>query len=130
MSASLKPCPQIIRYASVGGMVAAADLVFFTIFASWLMLPYLWVNFAGFILGTICNYLLSVRYVFESGKRYSAKTEVVAVYIVSIIGLTVSQFLLYFLVSIVLFPLIASKILTLSIVFFWNYFARKNLVFR
>ena len=40
---------KVIRYALVGGSVAAADIVFFYIFASLLSFNYLWVNAIGFI---------------------------------------------------------------------------------
>ena len=58
---------KIIRYALVGGSVAAADVVFFYIFAKLLSFNYLWVNAIGFVLGTLANYLLSIRLVFKSG---------------------------------------------------------------
>ena len=121
--------PRVIRYASVGGAVAFLDLVFFFIFAYLGNFPYLWVNFIGFVLGTMANYFLSIRFVFKRRPGYTTRKELVRVYIISVVGLTVSQISIYIFISILSVPMILSKVMTLVINFFWNYLARARFVF-
>lgn len=121
--------PQIVRYAFVGGSIAAIDLLFFTFFAVWLHFPYLWVNAIGFCMGTAANYFLSIRWVFKSGTRFKRHNEISLIFLISIVGLLLAQLVLFFFAAIVGLPLFFAKILTVASVFLWNYFARKHFVF-
>ena len=120
----------VVRYAVVGGSVAAADVVFFYIFAGMLGFNYLWINAIGFVLGTLLNYLISIQLVFESGVRFRRSGEIMLIFVISATSLILSQFLLYYFVELLQLHLLLSKILTLLIVFLWNYLSRKHFVFR
>jgi len=119
-----------LRYFLVGGTAAALDLVIFVIFAKWAGFNYLLVAAAGFMLATCLNYLLSVRFVFKSGARFGRRQEVLAVYLVSKVGLLIHQAVLYACVEFLLVELVASKIVATGTVFAWNYLARATFVFR
>ena len=120
---------KVVRYAILGGGIAAIDTVFFITFAIWAELPYLWVNAIGLCISTFINYFLSIRWVFQSGVRYKRRYEMSLVFLISVTALVLNQCLLYLCVSILMVPLFEAKLLTVGSVFFWNYLARKHFVF-
>jgi putative flippase GtrA len=92
-------------------------------------LPYLRVSAATFVLATLVNYWLSIRMVFVSGARFRRRWEIALVFAVSAIGLGLNQAILALAVERLGTGLFAAKILATGCVFFWNYFARRVLVF-
>lgn len=121
---------KIIKYFFVGGTAAIVDIGLFAIFAKYLEFNYLMVGFFSFTIATLVNYLLSIRHVFESGVRFSKKKEITIIYIVSAFGLAINLFVLYSCVELVGVGLIVSKLIATGVVFFWNYFIRREFVFK
>ena len=119
----------IARYFVVGGVCAIVDLGIFFVFAKLANLPYLRVAAAGFLIATLLNYFLSVRFVFVSGARFRRRWEVALVFAVSAVGLGLNQLILAICVEQLGVELVLSKIVATGFVFFWNYFARRVLVF-
>ena len=119
----------IARYFVVGGVAACVDVGLFMLFARFLGLPYQPVAAATFVLATLVNYLLSVRFVFVSGVRFGRKSEIVLVYAVSAVGLGLNALMLWAGVEAAHASLLASKLAATATVFFWNYFARRHFVF-
>jgi putative flippase GtrA len=113
----------------VGGVCALVDLGVFFVFAKLAGLPYLRVAAAGFVIATLLNYFLSVRFVFVSGARFRKRWEVALVFAVSAVGLGLNQLILALCVEQFGLELVLSKIVATGCVFFWNYFARRVLVF-
>ena len=121
---------KIVRYFFVGGASAAIDIGIFFVFAKLLGYNYLVVACFGFALATVANYFLSIRYVFQSGARFSKKTELAYVYAVSLVGLALNQLILFACIEKLGVELMLSKLIGTGIVFLWNYSARNYLVFR
>jgi len=119
----------IVRYFVVGGVCALVDLGILMLFAQVLGYPYLRVSAASFLIATLLNYFLSVRFVFVSGLRFHKRWEVVLVFVVSAVGLGLNQLILALCVEQVGLNLFFSKVTATGCVFFWNYFARRVLVF-
>jgi putative flippase GtrA len=113
----------------VGGVAACVDIGLFMFFAQYMGLPYLRVSAASFVVATLVNYLLSIRFVFVSGQRFRRRWEVALVFLVSAIGLVLNQAILAFSVESLKLSLLLSKLAATGVVFFWNYFARRVLVF-
>jgi putative flippase GtrA len=113
----------------VGGVCALVDLGLFMLFAQVMGYPYLRVSAGSFVIATLLNYFLSVRYVFVSGLRFRRRYEMALVFLVSAIGLGLNQLILALCVEEVGFNLFFSKVTATGCVFFWNYFARRVLVF-
>jgi len=120
---------KIAKYACVGGVAAVTDILIFVVFAKFLALNYLVVGAVGFIIATGVNYALSIRYVFVSGKRFSKRTELIAVYAISGVGLVIHEVILWLFVSSMQTELVTSKLIATGSVFFWNYYARHHFVF-
>lgn len=117
------------RYFLVGGAAACVDIGLFLLFAKGLGLPYLRVAAATFVIATLVNYILSVRFVFRSGQRFGRRWEIALVYLVSGVGLALNQAILFACVEWVHLGLLLSKLAATGTVFFWNYLARRFFVF-
>jgi putative flippase GtrA len=121
---------RIVRYFFAGGAAALVDWSIFWLLASAMRLPYQLAAVISFVIATFTNYLLSVRFVFESGVRYSRGRETALVYVVSVIGLGINLLILQVLVAVFALHLMLAKISATAVVFLWNYFARAMLVFK
>ena len=121
---------RLVQYFGVGATAAAVDISLFWFFAVQLGYQYLIVGLFTFILATAVNYVLSVRYVFESGVRFARHHEVLLVFAVSAIGLAVNQLVLYVAVGLLRFDVLLSKLIATAAVFAWNYTVRSRFVFR
>jgi len=125
-----KELPRLMRYFFVGGISAVVDIGLFAIFASHFGLPWIPVSICTFIIGTLVNYLLSIRFVFKSGARFDKRRhEILGVFLISGLALLVNQSILFLSIEIFHWNLIFSKCLATGCVFFWNYFGRKRFVF-
>jgi putative flippase GtrA len=120
---------RIARYFVVGGVAACVDIGLFMLFAKGMGLPYLRVSAATFVAATLVNYWLSIRFVFVSGQRFRRRWEVALVFAVSAVGLALNQAILALAVERLGTGLLAAKLLATGTVFFWNYLARRLLVF-
>ena len=121
---------KLIRYFFVGGTAAVIDIGVFGLLVKVFGLPWFPVATFSFVLATAVNYFLSVRFVFKSGTRFNAHTELVLVFVVSAVGLAVNQAELWLLISRLAWDPVIAKITATGSVFFWNYWARRNLVFK
>lgn len=119
----------IVRYFLVGGIAAVVDISIFSIFAKVLGYNYIFIGAISFTVATFVNYILSIRFVFQSCVRYSKRSEVIVVYAVSAAGLLINLIVLYLCIGIFHVEKIISKVIATGIVFFWNYFIRKYYVF-
>lgn len=120
---------KIIKYFLVGSIAALTDISLFYLFAKLLGYNYLMVAFFSFIIATFENYILSIKYVFTSGIKYSKKMEISLIFIISGIAIIINQVSLYVLVEFFANDIVFSKIMATSITFFWNFIARNSFVF-
>ena len=120
---------KIVRYFFVGGISAFIDIGLFTLFASYHKFPWAIVSLITFIIATLANYLLSIRFVFVSGSKYKKQHEILGVFIISTLALLLNQIFLYFFIEVIDLHLVFSKFLATGILFLWNYYGRKRFVF-
>ena len=119
----------LIRYFFVGGIAALTDLSLFFLGAPILGFPYLTVGACSFVVATYINYILSIRFVFQSGVRFNKQHEILLVFLVSGIGLLIHQITLYTGIETFSLPLMLAKISATGIVFLWNFGARRYIIF-
>lgn len=119
----------LVKYFCVGGIAALVDLSLFAVFTLWMSFNYLVVGGIGFLVATAVNYLLCIRYVYQSGRRFSVRGEVIGVYIISAIGLTLHEIILYVSREDFGLHLLVCKILAIALVFFWNFSLRNFYLF-
>jgi putative flippase GtrA len=120
---------KIVRYCLVGGISATIDIGLFTIFAYCFKLPWAIVSVITFIIATLTNYLLSIKYIFKSGSRYKKNHEILGIFLISSLALLLNQIFLYLFIEKINLDLIISKCLTISLLFLWNYYGRKKIIF-
>jgi putative flippase GtrA len=113
----------------VGGIAAVVDIGLFMLFAQYFAMPYLRVAAASFLVATLVNYWLSIRFVFVSGQRFRRRYEMALVFAVSLAGLALNASILWMCVEHGQFPLLLAKLTATGVVFFWNFLARRILIF-
>ncbi len=121
---------KIIRYLFVGGTAAALDISIFYIFVQKLGYNYLVIAPIGFILATLLNYFLSIKFVFKRGTRFSPGIELLAIFAVSTVALLINQLCLFVCIDMLHFHKMFAKVTATGVVFFWNYFFRNNYIFK
>ncbi len=121
---------KVIRYFCVGGTAAAVDIGFFAVSVKVFQFNWFFVALLSFVLATVLNYLLSIRYVFESGIRFKKQVEVSLVFLVSGIGLVINLTVLWLLIETSGMDEVLSKLIATGTVFFWNYTARSRFIFK
>jgi putative flippase GtrA len=119
----------IIIYFVIGGVSFLANFCVFLLFVNIAGQHWVTGNIAGFVAGTLINYLLSVRFVFESRIFFRRQFEVLLTVIVSALGVAMETLLIYFAHEVASLNLNIAKLGAAGVVFFWNYGARRFLVF-
>ena len=117
-----------IKYFLVGGLSALADFIIFAAFY-YIIKNWFISGLISFCIATFLNYYLSIKFVFESGKRLRKSQEVFLVYLISFIGFTINQSILFLMIEKFNLNVYLSKIATTSIIFLWNFNGRKYFVF-
>lgn len=117
-----------IKYFLVGGLSALADFIIFAAFY-YIIKNWFISGLISFCIVTFLNYYLSIKFVFESGKRLRKSQEVFLVYLISFIGFTINQSILFLMIEKFNLNVYLSKIATTSIIFLWNFNGRKYFVF-
>ena len=121
---------KIVRYFFVGFVAASVDIGIFTVAVKGFGFDWFFVALFSFALATLANYLLSVRYVFESVVRFKKRVEMSLVFLVSGIALTINQSFLWLLIERANINEVLSKLIASASVFLWNYAARSRFIFK
>jgi putative flippase GtrA len=83
----------------------------------------------SFVLGTTTSYTLSILYIFDV-RRYASRTIEYGLFVlVGLIGLGLNELFLWTLTDVLGIHYLVSKIAAASLVFFWNFGARKLILF-
>ena len=84
----------------------------------------------GFIIGTTITYLLSIFWIFPRRTMKRKAIEYWVFIAVGVIGVLLNDGLLWLFTDVISIYNMISRILSASVVFFWNFLARKRLLFR
>jgi len=85
----------------------------------------------GFVAGLVFNFLLSRALVFRAETaRVGRLLEFAGYALIGLVGLGLTEALLYFFTEIVQFHYMISKVVASAVVLFWNFFARKVILYR
>jgi putative flippase GtrA len=121
---------QLLRSMGVSLIAFAADFALLALLTEMARLHYLVSAGISFLLGTSVSYILSVLWVFPV-RRYASRVLEYALFIfVGLVGLGLNEAFLWALTEKVGIYYLASKVIAASLIFFWNFSARKLLLFR
>ena len=116
---------QIFKFIIVGGIATIIDWVIFYILNSIFKINPLISNIFSFSISLIYNYIASVKWVFVVSKKKNKKRIFIEFVFLSIIGLLLSEFIIWILVDKLLINSLISKIISTAIVMVFNFITRK-----
>ncbi|MDR1723760.1 MAG: GtrA family protein [Tannerella sp.] len=120
---------QIVRYTFVGGLAFLIDFGLLFVLTEYVQMYYLVSASISFIAGLITNYLLSKIWVFDQASIPNRGVEFIIFALIGLVGLGLNNLFLWLLTEFLSIHYIISKIITTVIVYFWNFFARKIILF-
>ncbi len=121
---------QLVRYTFVGGLAFLIDFGTLYILTEFAGLHYLLSAGIAFILGLLTNYFLSIKWVFASRVIRDKKLEFIIFTVIGLIGLGLNELFLWIFTSLSGLHYLVSKILTAILVYLWNFFVRKLILFK
>ncbi len=121
---------QLFRYIFVGGIAFAVDFISLFVLTNYLGIYYLISAAIAFILGLFLNYFLSVKWVFKRRSVENRTFEFGIFAFIGIVGLGLNEVFIWFFTQDLQIYYLISKILASIIILFWNFFARKFILFR
>lgn len=124
-----KTSAQLIKYAFVGGCAYVVDFGMLFILTEYIKIHYLISAAVAFSLGLITNYTLSIIWVFSKRTLKNKKTEFIIFAVIGIFGLGFNELFIWFFTEVTGFYYLISKVISTVFVFFWNFFARKKMLF-
>lgn len=120
---------QLFRYGFVGGTAFLVDYGTLFCLTNYAEVPYLWSAAVAFLLGLVTNYLISISWVFSHTGKMQIWQEFLFFSIIGVIGLGLNELIMYAGTDLLHLHYMISKLISTAIVFFWNFFARKFLLF-
>jgi putative flippase GtrA len=121
---------QFYRYAVVGGLAFVVDAGSLYILTEYLQLYVLTSAAAAFSLGLLINYGLSVAWVFDVRVYDRRGIEFFLFAVIGVIGLGLNEGFIWFFIEKAGYYYLIAKCLSAGLVFCWNFFARKFLLFQ
>jgi putative flippase GtrA len=120
---------QLIRYTFVGGFAFLIDFGTLFMLTEYLDFHYLLSAGIAFTLGLVTNYLISIRWVFATRNFSNKKLEFIMFMVIGLVGLGLNELFIWIFTDLFAIYYLLSKILTTMLVYLWNFFARKMILF-
>lgn len=116
---------QMFKFLLVGGLAFVIDYVTLIICKEVFNIPVLISAAIAFTVSVVVNYILSVKWVFDVDKSKSEKKNFIIFIVFSIIGLGLTELIMWFGVDIVKISYLIVKIIATAIVMVFNFVTRK-----
>lgn len=121
---------QLFRYGFVGGLAFLVDYGTMVLLTEFAGMHYLLAATISFILGLITNYLLCITWVFNQHKLNNRWVEFLLFAFIGVVGLGLNDAIMFLCTERCGIHYTLSKIIATAIVFFWNFLARKLILFK
>ena len=121
---------QLLKYGVVGAIAFGVDFGSLWLLHSVAGMHHLLAAAIAFILGLTCNYLLSTAWVFGESRLKSTAAEFTAFALIGVVGLGLNELIIFLAADVVGLQVMVAKLISTALVFFWNFFARRFLLFR
>lgn len=116
----------LILYGIIGGFCAALDFGLYTLLGLWM--PYLWANVISVHTGILCSFLLNRHYNFKVKDHIAHRLTVF--YLVGLMGLALSELLIYLMATSYGMNYIIAKLITVVIVALCQFLLNKFITFK
>ena len=116
---------QIMKFGVVGGLAFVVDYVILIVCKEFLGLSVLLSAAIAFTVSVIFNYILSVKWVFDVDKDKSAKKNFVLFIVLSIVGLGITELIMYIGSDLLNINYLIVKIFATAVVMVFNFITRK-----
>ena len=116
---------QLIKFGAVGAIATAIDYGLMVFLTEIFNVRYLISCAISFSVSVILNYFLSIKYVFNVTHKTSKGAEILIFVFLSVIGLMLNQFLMWWTVERLSINYLIAKIIATVIVMGYNYISRK-----
>lgn len=116
---------QILNFGIVGILCFIVDYIIMLLLVELIKLDYLIACGIAFTVSTIVNYFLSMKYVFYKSNKMDKKVEFIFFSIMAIIGLVLTEILMFFCVESINIHYTISKVIATAIVMIYNFITRK-----
>ena len=121
---------QLLRYGFVGGVAFVADYGSLFVLTHYFGVYYLWSAAIAFVIGLTVNYLLSISWVFNKNRSTKPWVEFLVFALIGVIGLGLNELIMYVATELLAIHYLLSKLISTGLVFCWNFFARKLIIFK
>jgi putative flippase GtrA len=116
---------QILKFGVVGGIAFVIDYVTLIICKEIFNINVLLSAAIAFTVSVIFNYILSIKWVFDVNKDKNSKKNFIIFIIFSIIGLGLTELIMWFGTDIIKINYLIVKIIATAIVMIFNFITRK-----
>lgn len=120
---------QLFRYTMVGGLAFAVDYGLLILLSECIRINVIFAATVSFIAGLVVNYFISVKWVFGKSDIRDRRIEFLAYALIGVIGLVINDLTIYLLTNFCKVHYAVAKPLTAIMVYGWNFFARRYLIF-
>ncbi len=120
---------QLFRYLIAGGTAFVIDFALLWFCTEKIGVNYLISTLIGYTIGLLVSYLMSILWVFDQRRTQNLFYELGGFTLIGLIGIGLTSLLMWLLTDQWGLYYLLSKILTTIIVFFWNFAAKKILLF-
>ena len=116
---------QIFKFVVVGGFSFVLDFIIYYVLTNFFSVYYIVAGFFSFILSLIFNYLMSMKFVFQSKDDLKKSHEFAIFATLSVLGLGLNLLSLFILVDVFLMNDLIAKVFVAGIVMVFNFITRK-----
>lgn len=123
----MKGLKQLALYLVVGGIATIVEWLFFWLFDHWM--HYVPATALAFVISTFANWLAGRLLLFKESEQ-GLVVELLQIYATGIAGLLMNLAIMWVAVEFFGVRDMVAKIIATGIVFFWNFFVRKFLIYK
>lgn len=120
---------QGLRYLFAGAAGFIVDFGLLFTLTHFLHIYYIYAAAISFTLGVFVTYVISIYWVFQQKSRHNRLMEFFLFVAIGVFGLALTLLLLWVFTEKLHIYYMYSKIIATVVVYFWNFFARKHLLF-
>ena len=118
----------LILYGMIGGFCAALDFGVYSLLCLWDVMPYLWANIISIHVGIFTSFVLNRSLNFKV--KDNAAVRFLSFYTVGLIGLGISELMLYLMVAMGGWNELACKLLSIVVVALVQFLLNKYITFK